>query len=528
MDLGIALVGALIWTFALVYSQNYLLHNASWKPLHASSFGFRADGVEQSLARRIMAGIRLNLGPAGLRQKVLTRRPYDWNEIDIELELGDHGRVTLTSGTHEGFTGVRISHHPLFPSQFIQTRADESLVSAHPFPFQAPRGKMNLLLKRSSKQLEVLANGKLVASSEIPPAKGFLSLGIYDATVERVSVDEGAGLEELPFLNHQDWPRIFLVLFSLLGPLGVLSRRLGLVVIILGLLWTSYDFFYYSRKPLRFDSKTHHFVSLTEGLDFEGMRQRVFSHAYALSGAHLPTVEEEYGMGPHFRGFGAFQACDSVGCQSQGTLPFNRPLPDTPRRLLFIGGSLTGGWGTREVGTSYPAVVQRELGRRRGKDFQVVSVVAFVPEVNRLTPDDLVAFVEKLRPAHTVVEFTPHSLRVEFLQAILRLQKEGKTQVSVFRAPVDLPSMAPEDLAAARDTLAGKKSSYRFPDDDHLLPLFRGESITFFDANESFLRPQVFQSQELFLDHYHLTDAGHRELAHYLVEKLLRILPPSL
>ncbi len=508
----IAIAAAAVWTFALLYSQNTLLQNKNWLPFYASPFAGGSNGYEQLMARKVLASFQLNPGHFGLRHQLVSRKDFQIQEIAADADMGKLSMVTLGVTTPEGSTLIRFSSHPLLPSLFYQTDKNEKVLNTVVIPGKIPQGRMKLILKKTTDKTIVLADGKEIFATPVVLTSGRVFVKVYSAVVKNLEVNSGEGLQSLPFRNDFNFLPFFWPMALVLCAVGFFSIRFSLLVLIIGILWSIFDFTYYSKQNVRFNARELTFESIDSPVNFEGFRIKVFVQWFRLAGGEIPLMDKLKQNRRAMMSFAPFRKCEGSGCRRLVPHDYKSLINRNDNlKILMIGGSLIGGWGTTGINDYYPAHLLHFLEGKVKKKTEIVTVSGFVPTAFKFTPEDFRRIIKVYKPHFVVLEFQPAGIDPEMLKAIISSKTEG-ARLLALHAPKDLPSSAPEDFP---------RENLHFSEDKKVLAILRDAGIMVFNSNTFFLSPENYLTRILFIDHSHLNREGHEELGNFMGREML-------
>lgn len=505
----LALAAALVWAFALFYSQNIILYTRDWTPFHLSKFTASADGVEQAISRRLLAQFEVRGGFFGLRHHIVTKKTFSVTGISGKFDLGHQSIIMVGVVTPEGSTAVRFSAHELIPGLFYSADKEEKVLAGTIIPGRLPEGVVPFTIKKVAEGLSVFVNGKEIFRGPGAFPEGNVFLKVYKGAVKELEVNSTSlpFRPDIPILNLI-WP-----LALVFGVISIFLPRFATIIFLLGVLWTSYDYTFYSLQRVRFNTRTVAFESLNLPVDAEGFRGKFFEAWFRLSGGETAKLDHIREKRVPLVSFAPFRKCDRSGCQRliPGALKSLRGGSENKFRILMIGGSLIGGWGTTGLNGYYPAHFTRFLSEKLKKDIEVVTISGFLPEVLSFRREDFQRLVEIFRPRMVIVELRTMKADIPLMNEI-RSAKVAKTEVIVLKTPNNYPAIEPERFTANGPGYTAD------PEDRKVLS---GFEAGFIDSNPLFCRPENYREKNLFLDDVHLNNAGSAELGNFLGEELL-------
>lgn len=526
LSVGLSLLAAVVWTAALLHSQNILFFNPHWEAFDASEFGVTNPGITTLLARQTLAQGKLNPDLLGQRRRLVSRGAYSWKRIQVEAEFDHLSEITLGIVSGQKIQGFRLSANPLLPSRRLVLDFRGNYELTETVPALSNTGNHALSLEREGKGVSVRLDGTEIGRIPDPLPEGKIYLASYRATVIGVEGETAEGHFELPFRREENflaffWPHA--LLFSLVGFFVPLRFPLGLLC--LGLLWLSFDYFAYSRRRFALNFSTLEFEKNTRGefISYEELRLKFFRSWYRALGGKVITPEE-------LRGSAHFPLPSRLYYFTQGVARALGPddverLPKTQavRRVLIIGGSLTGGWGTSSVSEHYPAHIRRKLSFPA----ELISYSGFNRLFPEYGPDQIPWIIDAFRPDLVLLEVFFKYSNKDVIEEVIKQGKEKKFTTMAFRAPQDLPHSRPPLVPKALAYLQGKPVKYFSFEDQRILPLLREHGIELIETNDYFLRPETYLRADLYVDDIHLTDAGSEELGVLLARAIEKKLKPT-
>lgn len=510
-------VAAIIWTIALLYSQNILFFNPHWESSYAVTGGLRTTGLDSILSRQTLSRNKLNPGNHGLRQKVITRKDFDWKKISLTTQMNPFSFFDLGIQTDKGSRGIRISSHHFFPSMVFEEDHSDSFIHVESFKLEAQGRNLDVDLERNG---SIFIDGKKVYSSASPFPPGKIEIRVSNASISDVSVHHPQE-EKLSFVRNESfWKYFFIHLLVIAGISAFVSYKVPLFIFLLGIIWTGFDYSYYSQKHFKLNQTTLEYKSPESvAIDPENLRHNFFKSWFHILGGETVSrslLESRYEKRIPT---GVPLFCDNTGCSYVRSDEIDGKKKNDEFRIFVVGGSLTDGWGVaRPEKTSYPVHLQRNLTGKKQVSI-LTSISPFISFYRHLDPKDNGKLMNAFRPDLILLDVSPRFTDLKEFSEFLTQLRKSNIPVVAFIAPVDIMSAAPEFLM---DAVAGNPPDVR---EDEVSPLMRKSGVITLDPQVHFLNPKLYLKNNLFVDHSHLTDSGHRELGLLLAEEIRSIIP---
>lgn len=509
--ISVAAGAAAILTFSLLYSQNNIFSNAHWDSSYALDGGIRSAGLESVLSRQAISHNRLNSGNHGFRQKVISRKAYDWKKISLTASMNPFSYFDLRIHSAGEVRGIRISSHELLPSMEYREDKPDSFLKTISFPYRASGKDLDLVLERDG---DVFIDGNKVHGMSTPLSPGKIEILVSHSSVRNVSVNLPEK-ETLPFLRTDSFWKYFGLHFVALSLVSVLLPiQVPLFIFLLGILWSAYDYSTYSGKSFKLNQRSLEYKSPTPvSIDFENLRHKFFKSWFHLVGGVTPDrdlLESRYGLSSPS---GAPLLCKESGC-SFVSYPEIEGEGKKEFRIFILGGSLTDGWGVaRPEEAIYPLYIQKNLSEKKPVSV-LTSISPFINEYRHLDLGKYRATLKAFRPDLILLDIGPRFTNPDEFSAFLQEMKKDKIPLLSFLAPVDVLGAAPHYLIKAK---AGKAE---VTPEDPVSSLIRAAGVTLINPQTHFLNPELYLKNDLFVDHSHLTGVGHRELGRVLADEI--------
>lgn len=521
----LALSCAVVWTEILLYSQNTPQRNGGWIVAKRELQFPPTDADSTALTRVAFAGNRLRLGVFGGHQLFLTKTEFAPSLIDFRFRLDERAYLDVVFGETEGkFSAVRLSARADSPSMRYRTDTDGRFTETEALDLELADGWHRARLRAESSGFELLVDDRpaiRLASTLERGRVGFRG-GQVAAEVSEVRIESRDGsLFEETFRNSHRQSFVFTVVLAVFAiGLMAVARVAGLerawnvarACLIAGLLWFSFDTFYWSRLPevarLRPSNAT-----LTPSLVFERLRSGIFGRLSAVVGGaeDAGVVADLRAKGESARRLGFHFVADEKCWMHYGD-EHRRTLVETPKsapRFLLFGGSQQVGLGADSIEKTFFCRLHGEIRERTkgplvsasksigsstwGLETQMKTFEsqwsAFEPDVVALTSLELGT---PLAPAL-------RSLVVEFV----RRNRERGIRTVFFTSPLD------PEMKAARSV-----------DLEELAREIRAIGGVVLDLDDDFERVDVRASGLLWWDLWHLTTFGQALAAERLADEM--------
>lgn len=520
---GLATVAAAVWTFALLYSQNILFFNRHWVPYNSLVLGLH----ETLVARHPVSGFALRSHKSGVRTRLLSTETFPWSRISIRADLGKNGILQFGIFKDEA-DGFDISTNEHLPIRRFRSDLHEKILRDQRLKQVFKPGKIQLTLEREGPFARLFADGVLVYQGPNDFPEGRIFIEAYATTVNEVRVSGEGFTEDLAFSREENFWKFFVPTALVFVGLSLMTPvQIPLTLLLAGLLWTSYDFFYHSRQVFRFNMRTQRFTSPASHLvDVEHIRHAVFAKWYTLFGGDIVSKEKilrKFGHRKSTEGLWHHTSAGSRMIEKSG--PFSGK---SKVRVLIFGGSMTSGWGTTSPERAYAAVLRRKLQESLACEVEVASFTSFNQFGSGLGTEDAKAVIKKFRPQILIFDLVPRNTDEEVLRLVIEMRKSFR--LIMLRPPFDLIASTPELVESARRPGADLSAKSFHPVSElynvgFVTRMMNGAKPEFVDANRYFLRPEIYLSGHLFRDNFHLSDWGHELLGNFLAEEIARPTP---
>lgn len=517
------LLGSLIWTKALLYSQNSLFYNSHWSPYIPSLRNLHKGNIETLFGRTLVAGHHLRtLGSQ--ERRVFSRHQHHPKEFAFTLRLKENSAVAFLFNHHgEEFSALRLSAHPLRPSAFYQANLHEEHQQLVPLALDIPTHKAVLVNVRETPEgLQLTVDGKQTQTVPGSFHNAFIGLDVMSgAEIWAPSmIDRQDRPVALPFQRESVSAEFFfpvLGLFVLMTGLLFMLRRHWVVsaafLCLLGAIWLAFDFFSYSHTSFAWQARE---LTTTDGgsFDVERMRYRLFEKAYGLLGGDTLTYKKISEAGIPSLEDNKVRYCTKQGCTSLQSLQFDKAQTQT-RRVVVLGGSIGAGWGVTQYEKTYAEVLHKQLQANFNQKYDV--------EVLNIS-DSAKSYRERLEQKFELIEkFQPDIILIELLfnfidaDAFMKaLAKSAPDSTKLYLMPLINPYALSESHLNSVRAGMGQNPVLTLKD----LELIQAMQIRMLDPNPVMLSQQVHQGGKVFWDYYHPTDWGHSQLANYLAKEL--------
>lgn len=512
------LLGSLIWTKALLYSQNSLFFNPYWSPYIPSLQNLHKGNIETLFGRSLVAGHHLrSLGSQ--ERRVFTRHPYHPKEFAFTLRLKENSAVAfLFNHRGEKFSVLRLSAHPLRPSSLYQSNLDEVHIDTVPLLLNIPTYRaVQVNVREVSAGIEITLDGKQSQTVSAKFENAYLGLEVMSGgEVWAPSlIDQQGQSFSMPFQREEVSPKFFVPILVLFIFLMILFRRRLVMAAaffcVLGATWFTFDFFSYSHSNFAWQASE---LTTTDSgpFDVEKLRNRFFEKAYGFLGGETLTQEKITANGIPGLEENKIRYCTHQGCESLKETQFTAPSPQT-LRIVVLGGSIGAGWGVTDYEKTYAEVLHQQLQKSfAGQyDVEVLNLSDSANSYRKRMPQKF-EIIEKFQPNIILVE-----LLFNFIDAdafIKALAKTGPDIAKFYLLPLINPyALSVSHLNAVRAGSAQNPVS-------GFKAIEEIKQIKILDPNPLMLSGPVLSGGKMFWDYYHPTNWGHAQLATYLAQQI--------
>lgn len=545
--LFLSVIASIVWTEALLYSQNNLHFNETWTSYRIKTFGGQAGGVDNQLSRSHLAGNRLRTDNYVINNRVYSRKSYKPTVYEIEARMAPFSYLEILFNVeNDSYELVRFSRYRMHSSGYYKVNPKHQYTHKEPFKVLIKKGeKFKVRLKERGNQIDVYLRDELISTINSTFKSAPVGIEVtLNAEVLNARVRENKTWVDLPFDNTEErLSFIFknfglIILFILLSGLFSKPYYVGLlrssaIMAGVGIIWYSYDYYYHSRLHYRWDMRSMNstFQGEEKIIDLEAIRYNFFKKWYVmLGGEELKRIDY-----PHVRGFPELRICEDVKCQDyalrsdyQNTTPFKKSA-DTVR-LMYIGGSTSAGAGLMDLNESYFNIVHNELKKRLpSKKIESINVSEGVLVLKERLQDKM-NDINFFKPDYVLIDYLmlePSRFK-QLMEAIPKLTALP-TKIIITRNTMHyiLYSSRPLD-EILNDFEKGLNTEPKhrieaFKYDRELSELHKKYPFAWFDPNIPLLKDR-FQSGTIFMDHAHYTAIGHEIIGKYLAGEIFKLI----
>jgi len=537
--LVLGIICAWVWTEVVLYSANTLINNGRWTVSKRLTEVVTMGGDEYLITRLPLAGNRLHLASWYGFQEVHLRDQFTPGDIRFRFRLEDRAYFYVTYGRHESrLLGVRFSRKPGIPSAITNISPAgqfENIVPIAPALIEAGWHEVLIKFERMICSINIDGDEVFRGPREIEQdgTVGFRG-GFEDAEIDDVRI-WGEGKEPLieSFRNtKQGW---VLFLMHLAGLLSLLAILLGverarvssvgskmpllqfsllmLLATILGSVYLTFDYAYWSRLPLSVLTRPLPSEKQTpRRLQFENLRFSLFGEWYQLAGGLQITKAAVANSGyPKHRIHAGPVICRSKDgtCRLVAVENLDRLL-DSPRpnkRVIFAGTSQTIGSGAKNLEETFFVMTHRHLAAT----LSPLLLESINISISAVSPPILLQEYEqkylRLKPDLLVINLGTNGMNEELaagLSGFLEINRSHHISTVMILEP-----NSPE----TETTIKEKHQIMR--------SLGERDNVPIIDLQAYLSDPSVNQSGALWWDFVHLTSYGHSTVAKWLSPQLL-------
>lgn len=537
----VALLGSLcawIWTEVVLYSENTLLINGQWKVSKRLAEISTMGGDEYLITRSPLAGNRLHLASWYGFQEVTLRDQFRPREIRFRFRLMDQAYFYLTYGRHESrLLAVRFSRKAGLPSAIMdispvgQFETIELIAPA----LEAARWH-DALIKLEENTCSIRIDGDEVFRGPRELGKegavGFRG-GFLDGEIDDVRIwGEGRAFTESFGNTKQGWTLFAIHLGGLLILLAALlcaewvccsSLRwkiplvqfsfLALVAIVIGSLYLTFDYTFWSRLPLSVLTQPlpSERQTPTSSL-FENLRFGFFKRWYQAAGGQEITKAAISDSGyPANRIHAGPVVCRSrsAPCRVLSEEDFNGFVAGSrlDRRVVFAGTSQTIGVGATNLDETFFVRTHRLLA----DNLSPLNLESINISIAAVSPPVLLREYEqkylRLKPDLMVINLGTNGINEDLatgLSGFLEINRSHQISTIIILEP---------NSSEAATPITEKHHIMRTIADKNHIPIL--------DLQAYLSDPAVDRSGALWWDFVHLTSFGHSLVAKWLSVQLL-------
>jgi lysophospholipase L1-like esterase len=538
---------AALLTLTVLYSQNSLFLNDEWivqkRMLKMGVFG--AD--EYLLTRRPLARNVLDLGVYHGFQEVVLRQNFSPSQIKFKFEIPPKSYLDVTfNRSSNGFSGIRLSQHPSFPSVSYESEIDGKFLRQSPFRFPSLTAGWHDAEVSQSEQGLILridhGNPDLIIASQFESGQIGFRAGLNGAKIDHVVIKTTAGTLVSPsFQNTKKWAKIFWFNFGVLLALGIILISFWrsqspekILSLISGLISTTFcvtlfllfDFYYYSSVIPEENGITRILFNNPESShNPEVLRFMAFRRWYRISDGEVISsegvkargypVEDRTWRGPIYCG------PQKMECQSiEPTLQIHlRPSPRTPLyRMLFIGSSQTVGAGAQDLTKTFFALTHSFL---RANLPPKIGIESINMAISGATPSLLLNELKQ-----TFLIYQPDLL-------VINLSNNGEEEDLEFQSKIEDfikygQGLGAQVLLLQEANSSENEVSTRLTSRHAILKKLADRyKIQALPLHDFLNQPSLTESGSLWWDSVHMSSYGQRAVADWLAPKLLELLLTS-
>ncbi len=516
----ISVVSAMVWAFAIICSQNNLLNNKDWFPYAQMIPGLRMKAIESLVARYPVAGFRLTGGPAGFRQRVISKENFLPEKLTISFRLKPNSWMAIGfNQNQESFEGIRFSSSTLMPSEHFRIDREEKYLFKSLLPLNIEADKDHVIvLEKNENELRVELDGKVTGNIKTSLRESPLIVEVSEnASVFSPVVKSNVTERTLSFGPDLSFSKIAFILFFILGCLSLLIRSIKFhsFILVLGLLWTSFDYFVWSKKLFRWNQREQIFMPIEGGMNFEAIRGKIFQ---AFSPASLPA-EYQKPFQTDRKSFCSLNSC------SLNDFPASSGQEKKNSRLMIVGGSMSAGWGISSSSRNYDELLHHEL-RKKYPDLETINTSGPDQFQSPLKVEEALKLMAEFRPGLLILELNLAAVNPQHFEDFLTKAGSIVPKIIYLYSPFN-GTLYPEDAIAKYRELMKipleERVKFQYAgvaQDKLLLSLVKKTGVTVIDPRSLFLDPEELKKAHLFWDIIHLTDAGQSLLSGYLAGQL--------
>lgn len=371
----VSLLGALVWNESLLYSQNKILFNSHWESYKKNFYGSGAGAVYSILSRNLLPQNRLVLNKNLGHQILFTRTDRAPSLITVEAEIEQNGYIDiLINADEKTFEGFRLSRVPGESSFFYKAELSGKFLdkTVYKTPVFFADKKSVIELRSFGEEIYFIVNHQLIARQKTAfrPGKLGLYTSLQGLIVSKFEVVDRDGKREVLTFSR-DYNRsafylknyalqmvvIFLlavILFKIFDEsfIDVLIRT-AFFTMAAGVLWFSFDYFYYSKIPRHWSYQEFTFENKTTAkLDFEKVRYKVFRKWFETLGGEVETVRLLQELSGYFILDGV-RSCEYAMCVFSPIEKIIKSEKGDRFRVAYIGGSFADYAGITKIEESF-------------------------------------------------------------------------------------------------------------------------------------------------------------------------------
>jgi hypothetical protein len=537
-----AILGAIIWTEALLYSQHKLNDNQYWT-LHSSSYS-SWNWVEGLLTRTTLAGNKLGSSHQPSRKRLVTKSLFLPKKISFKFSLSHNGHATLFFPFEDRTIGVRLSRNEFYPSMIYESDSSGKYLKKVPLninQFQAQG--LDADLEHENSVLTVKIGEAVLGKFKAPLKPTIVGIEVnQNAEISQVQVTETSGIKaDLTFRDREGFFKFFtanLFLMALILALTwqvtkklYLILKLSFILVVTGILWLGADYWYFSKVPVIFD--VHRFETRSRddsiGLNLEGLRYRFFGTWYKILGGHVTNRDDFFRRhGPLAKRFDLLQCLD-YDCE---TLTNEAQAKEEALRIVLLSEHSFNGIGADKIQHTFHVQLQKKLMENLQRPLRL-QTFNYIHHDIRSRFTEALRNCETLRPHYLFISWhyshLPQDLMKEFINNVI-----GKGIKVVYLYEV----LNPEKFVhlAKLEELQEFKKQRRLRKEKQGQPVFnQGEvgvsfrtffsdhQISLIDPNDRMLLSAILESGMIWQDPVFLTAHGQKVVSEIVADELVTL-----
>ncbi|MFH1618318.1 MAG: SGNH/GDSL hydrolase family protein [bacterium] len=518
-------VGALLWTEVILYSQNTLLLNGRWRSTKS-----RMGVIEASflITRSPLSRNRLNLAKWHGFNEVIFKEALLPDVFRFRFKLKEKAYLNVIfNKTIKGFSGLRLSRNPGHGNAFFDSAADGRFMSMSTLEIASISGRWHELSLqfrdgRVTAWLDQKEIGSMRTGTTYEQLLGFRS-GFYQAIVDEVHIRDRPGrIYHDSFRNTKNQARIFLAVSALALILFCCSllipapHRLALspAVVFSGLLFFCFDYCYWSKLELNaFFGPLIGTGRFDPAQAVESARYRIFENCNRLLTNRTITPRRQFfvqGDTDIQDNFGSFFCPMHINHNASklkdAELKKLFSAEKKAYRILFIGTSQTKGVGARRLKDSFFVKTHESLMRRLRRPLESMNMAIAGANAEKLLDRYRNKFLS-FKPDLVVINLASNDSA-----QTLRAGLQGFLTINKFRKIKTILVKEANSNERPDPTLVCKH--------EIMEDMARTFGVPVYDLHRFLNDPQVVNSGFLWWDHVHPTSFGHTLISEWLSPRI--------
>lgn len=536
----VSILGAFVWNESLLYSQNKILFNSHWESYKKNFYGSGASAIYSLLSRNLLANNQLVLNMNLGHQILFTKEQMKPARVFIDARIAEGTYVDLLfNADGSTFEGFRISRVPGVRPFYYKAEYSGRFLEKTDFNkalfFDGDRTKIEL--NSFGDEIYFIVNHQLIARHKRTFQKARLGLytGLQEVVVKDVVVEDMNGKRmSLPFAR--DYNKLFyftinfLLFLALVLFLSILLKKIfstsfpdvlvrtSLLLTGLGLLWFSFDYFYYSKVPKMWSFKGFTFEHGNHTyFDLEKIRYKTFRKWFQLIGGEVETprlLEQSSG----YYTVEGVRHCEKGLCDFYPMETILRSKKENSFRIAYIGGSFADFAGIIKIEESFfdrfGSLINSKIPDSEVANF-VFSGIIFREKVKEIH-----ALLEQYQPDLIILSVFMNNEDFRVFRQFIKTYREKNIPILYYTPLNEMVEIKSQKrLIKYTEDFRDNKKRKKF-----WKKLTVKQSVYFVDADKSIKEKGIAQKGLVWWDTNHMTVFAQQFVAEDLSEYVMKLI----